>query len=107
MTNRITEKEIKKMPRKNLSVDQFLTLAKRIEPTAKLLSRKKIYSLEQGTFLGVHKSKKGKWYRLHLKKIWIRYYQLPYTITKTAGGKARVGREMIISNMPLPKGSIV
>lgn len=104
--NRLTGKEIKKMPRKNLSVDEFLALAKNIEPKVRF-SRKQIYSLENGAFLGVHRDKKGKWYRLHLKKIWIKYYQLPYRTTKTANGKARIGKEMLISNMPLPRGPVL
>jgi len=92
---------IAKMPKKNLSVDQFLTLAKRVEPTAKLLSRKKIYSLEQGAFLGVHRDKKGKWHRLHLKKIWIKYF------SKSYGTTHKVGKEILIASFPLPRGSVI
>jgi len=103
---RLSQREIKKMPIKNLSVDQFIALAKKVEPGIKL-SLKKIRSLKHGAFLGVHRSKKGKWYRMHLKKIWIKYYQLPYRTTKTINGKARIGREMLISNMPLPKGPVI
>ena len=106
MKNRLTQKEIEKMPRKNLSVDQFIALAKKIEPQIKL-DRKKLYFLEQGEFLGVHRTKRGKWYRMHLKKIWIKYYQRPYRTTKTKDGRARIGREMLISSMPLPPGPVI
>ena len=106
MNQNISREVIKKMSRKNMSVDQFLVLAKRFEPKAEFY-RKQIYSLENGAFLGIHKDKKGKWHRLHLKKIWIKYFQVPYRTTKTANGKARIGLEMIISNMSLPRGSVI
>jgi len=97
------------MPIKDLSVDQFIKLAKRIEPGVKFPPAHYYFwhNFPNGAFLGVYRNKKGKWYRMYLKKIWIKYYQLPYRTTKTADGKARVGREMLISSMPLPRGPVI
>lgn len=95
-----TQKQIEKMSRKNLSVDQFLTMAKRCYPEVKL-SRNKLFKLEAGTFLGIQKTKRGKWYRLFLKKIWITPIGLSYRTTD----KVREGKEIIISPFPLPKNS--
>ena len=102
----ISEKRIKKMTRENLSVDQFIKIARRLSPDIKVF-RNKIYSLGNGAFLGVRKSKRGKWYRMHLKTIWIMPYTCLYGTTKTKNGKVRIGRELLISNRPLPKGETV
>gem|GEM_PF-2875242 len=101
-----TEQEIKKMSRKNLSIDQFLALVARINGK-QMFSREYISGLDNGTFLGVHKDKDGRYYRMHLKKIWIKHYSLSYRTTKTKSGKGRVGDEILISSFPLPKGAVI
>lgn len=101
--------EIEKMPRKDVSIDQFLEICARFDdPVVNGISREFVSKMDHGAFLGVYSLDKGKTFvRLHLKTIWIKPYTLSYRTTKTKDGKARPGRELLISNMPLPKQKIV
>lgn len=94
------------MARKNMTVDQFIKFAKRIYPDIKL-TIKNFEFLENGEFLGIFKTKREKWYRIHLQKIFIKKYSLLYRTTRTKDKKAREGKELLISNMPLPKGPVI
>ena len=99
-----TQKQISQMPAKNVSIDQFIKMVDGIDQKW-LIDR--LRKLDNGEFLAIWRNKDKKWYRLHLKKIWIRRYQLPYRTIKTKDGKARIGREMLISSIPLPRGKII
>lgn len=101
-----TQKEIAKMPMLNVSADRFLSMSRKINPDIPF-NKKDILRLDNGAFLGIYKNKEDKWFRLHLKTIWIKHFNLSYRTTKTKDGKERVGKELIISNMPLPRGPVV
>lgn len=98
---RFTEQQIRKMRPVDMSVDQFMEHIKGF--SGPLPTRKQIEALENGEFLGVWRKPSGVWVRIHLKKIWICSYELPYRTVRTKDGKARVGKEILIGSMPLPR----
>ncbi len=101
----MTEAEIKKMTRKNLTADEFISLcASFLGTKQKRLLKGKVKLLKNGSFLGIYKNKKGKWYRLHLQNIFFKRFDMNYS---AKAGKRYLGKEIIISNMRLPKGSVV
>ena len=69
--------------------------------------RKQFEKIQNGEFLAVHRTNNGNWRRIHLKKIFFKPYELNYRTTKTKNGKGRIGKELMISNFPLPKGRVV
>lgn len=105
---RMSSEEIEKLPRRNVSIKQFLEICARFDdPIAKGVTAKGLAKLGNGAFLGVHSFDNRKTYRrLHLKTIWFKPYTLSYRTTKTKDGKARRGRELLISSFPLPRGKI-
>lgn len=101
---KMTSEEIAKLPRKSMSIKQFIEHAGRFGAK---IPEENISRLQNGEFLGVWINESGKAHRLHLKTIWIKPYTLSYRNTKTKNGKAREGREILISNFKLPRGSVV
>lgn len=100
-----TAEEISILPIKEVSCQQFLKIAKRFLPPEEMctLSVRLVNELEHGDYLGVHKTNSGKMYRLHLKKLWIKEFSLSYSVHKNT----KKGKELLISNMPLPPGPVV
>lgn len=99
-----TEAQIRKMPGVDMTVTEAVAHFKRFGVR---VSERKLWKLGNGAYLGVWKQEDGRMVRLHLKTIWIKPYSLSYRNTKTKNGKAREGREILISNFPLPKGPVV
>ena len=101
-----TTLDISRMPIKEVSVKQFIRLAKRFELPKEefnVIVANVTYVLEHGTFLGFHQTESGKWRRLYLKKIWFKEFTLGYSVHKNT----KSGKELLISNMPLPPGPVV
>lgn len=97
----MNEKEVKALPVKELRPAEFQTLCRRLKVP---MGMKKIMALDNMQFLGIYSPDEGRTFvRLHLRKFWIKPYTLSYRTTKTKNGKARVGREIIISSVPLPR----
>jgi len=97
----MTLEEVAKMSRKNVSIEQFLKLSKRIAPNVKV-DPEKIFELGNGAFLGIHRNEKGKFYRLHLQTIWIKKFKKSYSCHKNI----KQGKEILISNFKLPDGPV-
>ena len=91
--------------RKNMSVDQFISFVAKKDPEVRL-DRSKLEAMDDGAVLAVHQNADGKRVRIHLKKIFIYPYKLSYRNTKTANGKAREGREILISSFPISKKAL-
>ncbi len=98
-----THEKIKKLPRKNMSIDEFINNAKRFGVK---ISRAHMNKIEDGTFLGVWKQKNGRFVRIHLQKIFFKTFNLQWSVTNKKGKKGRIGKELLISNMRLPRGDI-
>lgn len=108
---KMTKKEIQALPRRNVSIKQFLEICGHFDdktPAFIGLTAKHLAKLGNCAFLCVHSVDGGKTYkRLHLKTIWKKPYTLSYRTYKTKDGKTRAGHELLISNMPLPRGKVV
>lgn len=88
-----------KFKEKWVTEKQFLRICKRLGALPVNMSE-----LRHGEFLGHYSVDEGNTFKiLLLKKLWISPFTLKYRTTKTKDGKARVGKEMFISNMRLPK----
>lgn len=98
---KLTQAQIKKLPVKNLTADQFIKLASKIAPGMPL-SRMKVLEVGHGGFLGVYGNKE-KFYKIHLKSIWIKPFDMKYS----AHANTRSGKEILISNFPLPDGPVI
>lgn len=95
-----TQEEVEKMPRQNITAEQFI---KRADIEQEWI-KEEIRNLDNGTFLAVSYNKKSKKYsRLHLKSIWVKKFNLNYSCHKDI----KKGKELLISNLPLPKGDVV
>ena len=95
-----TPKEVAKMPRKNITAEKFIELAE----LDKKWFTKQLNNFNNGQFLAVWFNKKNKkWYRLHLKSIWFK----PFTLNYSCHQDIKKGKELLISNHPLPKGDVV
>lgn len=99
-----TSSEVKRFPRKNLTINEALALLKKFSVP---ITKKKLSSLPNGTFLAVHKAENGRMVRLHLKTIYMRTFDMNYRTTKTKDGQGRKEKELLISSVPLPKGKIL
>ena len=97
----LTQKQIENMPRVIMSIDEFIKHTARF---GRKISRYNLSKLKSGEFLGVWKKKSGRYVAIFLKKIFIMPYTLKYRTTKTKDGKVREGKELLISNMRLPRG---
>lgn len=99
--NVMKEEEIKKLPRKNISVDKFYELSKRMGVN---ITKRKIHSMGNGAFLCIYSKNEGKTFiRLHLKMFWIKQFNMKYSNHPSS----KSGRELLMSNLPLPQGRIV
>lgn len=95
-----TPEQICKMPRRNIKAEDFIKLAE-IKDKRFIDSVKSCYN---GDFLAVWFNKKNsRWYRLHLKSMWFKPFTLKYSCHKDI----RQGKELLISNLELPKGSVM
>lgn len=105
ITHSFTPEDIAKMTRKNITADSFFNLAEldnRSEYGKRIIE--KVNNMDHGEFLAAWFNKKNnKWYRLHLKSIWFK----PFTLNYSCHQKIKKGKEILISNHPLPKGDVI
>lgn len=102
---KIQHEELVKYRRRDMSVDQFIAFAAKKDPESRL-NRTKLERMPAGSILAILQKEDGTRVRIHLKKIWITPYTLSYRNTKTQDGKARKGKELLISNFPISKKAL-
>ena len=95
--------EIAKLKRKNMSLDEFVAHAARFGVK---ISRSKMAKLDNGEFLGVWQKENGEYVRIHLQTIFFKRFYLQWQVTNSKGKKGRIGKELLISNIRLPRGTI-
>jgi hypothetical protein len=90
---------IAKQPTKWVTQQQFLKMSSEfLSPEDLLYVEKQLINKKHGYYLGMIKDANGKYKKLLLKRIFIREFDMKYSVHK----QSKKGKELLISNMPLP-----
>lgn len=91
-------KLLKSSPIKRMYPPQYYRYLQRKMPTHKW-DKEKILKLRRGTCVGGYTDKNGKTYQIVIETIYIKPYTMGYSNHKDR----RKGREIFISNFPMPR----
>lgn len=103
MEIKFDKETIDNAPIKWMSPKSFLRKIKRAAPE-KQFNEKKILNMDHGEHAGCILGKDGIFYVIRIKRIYIKPYTLKYS---THTSDRHEGKEILISNFPLPKGPVM